>query len=88
MTEQMRFLEEAFITLGAVIVAVLDVVGLLVIHKVHLLKEFLLADVATELRLLQVHLAMGEQTASRLKHLATIGTFFFGRFSRLWLRCS
>jgi hypothetical protein len=42
--EEMRLLEEALITLRAVVVAVLDVVSLLVVEEVDLLKELFGAD--------------------------------------------
>lgn len=84
--QQVGFLEEAFITLRAVVVAVLDVVRLLVVHQVHLLEELFLADLAAELRLLQVHLPMGEQAAGRLQHLSAVGAFLFRRLCRLRLQ--
>lgn len=52
MTEEVRFLKEAFITLRAVVVAILNVVSLLVIHQIHFLEEFFLTDFAAKLRLL------------------------------------
>lgn len=55
------------------------------VHKVHFLKELLLANLATELWLLQVHLAMREEAAGGLKHLATVWTFLLGSFRTFWL---
>lgn len=60
MTQKMRLFEEALITLIAVEASILNVVSLLVIEKVDLLKELLLADLTAEFGLFRVHFTVCE----------------------------
>lgn len=59
-SQEMRFLEEALITLRAIVASVLNVVSLLMIHQIHFLEKLLLTDFTAKLRLLQMHFAMSE----------------------------
>lgn len=77
-TQQMRLFEEALITLIAVEAAVLNVVSLLVIEKVDLLKELLLADFTAEFRLFRVHFTVREKATGGLQHLSAYITFLLG----------
>lgn len=66
--EEMGLFEEAFITLRAVVVAVLDVVGLFMVEEVDLLKEFFGADLE-EIRIIKnnnkIYESSGKLTSQR-----------------------
>lgn len=58
--------------------------SLLVVHQIDFLEEFLLADLTAKLRLLQVHLSVGEKSSRGLQHLSAVGTLLLSGLCSFW----
>lgn len=64
MTEEMGLFKEALITLGAVVVAVLNIMSFFMIDQIHFLEEFFRADLKSGMR-------EGSSTKLTYSYLAT-----------------